>query len=78
MNYFDYMAKKIAPKPSHKRLPPSKVVRPAASVTGTGAVRLSVRDVVLPPEPKSEGITVEESTASDSMITRIIGKIRGQ
>lgn len=29
------------------------------------------------PEPKSEGITVEETDASDSMITRIIGKIRG-
>jgi hypothetical protein len=29
------------------------------------------------PEPESTGMTVEESTASDSMIMRIIGKIRG-
>jgi hypothetical protein len=58
-NYFDYVAKKTAPKPSHRRLPPSKA--PAAT-----------------PEPKSDGIVVEESTASDSMIVRIIGKFRGQ
>lgn len=29
-------------------------------------------------EPKTESMTVEESTASDSMIVRILGKIRGQ
>jgi hypothetical protein len=48
------------------------------SVTGSGAVRLSVRDTVFPPEPKAEPMVVEEGDASDSMITRIIGKFRGQ
>jgi hypothetical protein len=30
------------------------------------------------PEPKEEPMVVEESDASDSVIMRIIGKIRGQ
>jgi len=63
MNYFDFIARKTAPKPSHKRPPPSK----GATVTESGAVRLSVRDVV---HPRPEPIEVTESEASDSMILR--------
>lgn len=37
-----------------------------------------VRHVAPVPRPRScEGMLVEESTASDSMIQRIIGKLRG-
>jgi hypothetical protein len=71
-DWFSYLDHKTAPRPSHKRLPPSKAGRPGAtpSVTGSGAVRLSVRDVVFPPEPKPDPIEVTESEASDSMILR--------
>lgn len=64
-DWFSYLDRKTAPRPSHKRLPPSKV-----AITQE---RVSVRN----PEPKPEPMVVEESTASDSMITRIIGKFRG-
>lgn len=32
MNYFDYVAKKVAPKPAYQRQPPSKVVRPEPAI----------------------------------------------
>ena len=57
-DWFEYQAKKTAPKPAYQRPMPKRQSPPA--------------------EPESEGMTVEESTASDSMIMRIIGKIRGQ
>lgn len=31
-DWYSYQAKKTAPKPSHRRLPPSKVVRPAPAL----------------------------------------------
>jgi hypothetical protein len=58
-DWYDYIAKKVAPKPSYQRPMPVQRREPPA------------------PEPESQGMTVEESTASDSMIMRIIGKIRG-
>jgi len=62
-DWYSYLDRKTAPRPSHKRLPPSK----GATVNGSGAVRLSVRDVV---HPRPEPIEVTESEASDSMILR--------
>ena len=65
-DWYSYLDKKMAPRPAHRRLPPSK----GASVSGSGAVRMSVRDAVFPSEPKPEPIEVTESEASDSMILR--------
>lgn len=50
-DWYDYLAKKMAPKPAYQRPMPVQRREP-------------------PAEPESQGITVEESTASDSMIVR--------
>lgn len=55
-DYFDYVERKTAPKPSYKRPMPKFVERQ---------------------EAKTGPIIVEESDASDSMIMRILGKLRG-
>lgn len=54
MNYFDFIDRKTAPRPSHKRPPPSKAARAEP----------------VPREAKPEPIEVMESDASDSMILR--------
>jgi hypothetical protein len=59
MNYFDFIDRKTAPKPSHRRLPPSRTGRPAITQE-----RVLVRNA----EPKPEPIEVTEGEASDSMI----------
>jgi hypothetical protein len=66
VNYFDYVAKKVAPKPAYQRQPPSRAITQE---------RVLVRNSE--PEPKSDGIVVEEFDGSPSTIVRIIGKIRG-
>lgn len=67
-NWFDYIDRKTAPKPSHKR------PAPAASKVKGMALNARVTEV---DRRAQDGIEVEETDASDSMIMRIIGKIRG-
>lgn len=55
MNYFDFIDRKTAPRPSHMRLPPSKAARAEP----------------VPREAKAEPIEVAESEASESMILRV-------
>ena len=66
-DWYSYIAKKIAPKPAYLRPLPSKAITQE---------RVLVRNSE--PEPKSDGIVVEEFDGSPSTIVRIIGKIRGQ
>lgn len=61
-DWWDYLSKKTAPTPAYQRPMPVQRREPVPEPK---------------PEPESQGVTVEESTASDSMIMRIIGKIRG-
>lgn len=58
-DWWDYLSKKMAPKPAYQRPMPVKRWEPPT------------------PEPKSAGIEVGDFDGSPSMITRIIGKIRG-
>lgn len=60
MNYFDFMSRKMAPKPSHQRKAPSKAVR-----AGPPNPRPAPA-----PMAKYEPMEVTESQASDSMILR--------
>jgi hypothetical protein len=68
-DYFSFMDKRTGPKPSHQRPGPTR-----------GKVKnMGLNDRVTEIDrPAKDSILVEESTASDSMILRIIGKFRGQ
>ena len=67
-DYFSYQANKLKPKPSHQRPAPAR----------DALKRLGQNERVAEKRGADDGMIVEESTASDSMIVRIIGKIRGQ
>jgi hypothetical protein len=67
---WQFQAEKYAPKPSHQR------PAPAPAALKKMGMNDRVTEVVRR-RPQEEEILVEESTASDSMIMRIIGKIRG-
>jgi hypothetical protein len=55
-DWYDYVAKKVAPKPSYQRPMPTFHREPAPEPV---------------PEPESEGMMVEESTAGDTIVERV-------
>ena len=56
-DWFSYQAEKTGPKPSYKRPMPVQHRAPAAPEPA--------------PEPESQGMVVEESTAGDTIVERV-------